>query len=121
MGSQMMAALEGDPEQAETILPQVPQWIEEWEQSLSRFRPDSELSRLNRSQGKLVRVSEYILGCPQFKSPGERTSQGLVTPAVLNALEAAGYSQDFDLIRSGGIQINQEFTPKASLDDLIHG
>jgi thiamine biosynthesis lipoprotein len=119
MGSQMMAALEVDPEQAEIILPQVPQWIEEWEQSLSRFRPDSELSRLNRSQGKMIRVSETFWDVLNLSLQTEHTSQGLVTPAVLNALEAAGYSKDFDLIRSGGFQINQEFTSKASLEDLI--
>jgi thiamine biosynthesis lipoprotein len=61
MGSQMMAALEVDPEQAEIILPQVPQWIEEWEQSLSRFRPDSELSRLNRSQGKMKHFGMFSI------------------------------------------------------------
>ncbi len=119
MGSQMMAALEVDLELAETILPQVPQWIEEWEQSLSRFRPESELSRLNRSQGKMIRVSETFWDVLNLSLQIEHTSQGLVTPAVLNALETAGYSKDFDLIRSGGVQINQEFTSKSSLEDLI--
>jgi FAD:protein FMN transferase len=119
MGSQMMAALEGDSEQAENILMQVPHWIEEWEQSLSRFRPDSELSRLNQSQGKMIRVSDAFWDVLKLSLQIERTSQGLVTPAVLNALEAAGYSKDFDLIRSGGFQVNQEFTSKANLEDLI--
>jgi thiamine biosynthesis lipoprotein len=119
MGSQMMAALEVDLDLAETILPQVPQWIEEWEQSLSRFRTDSELSRLNRSQGKMIRVSETFWDVLNLSLQTEHTSQGLVTPAVLNALETAGYSKDFDLIRSGGFEIDQEFTSKASLDDLI--
>jgi thiamine biosynthesis lipoprotein len=119
MGSQMMAALEVDLDLAETILPQVPQWIEEWEQSLSRFRPDSELSRLNRSQGKMIRVSETFWDVLNLSLQTEHTSQGLVTPTVLNALETAGYSKDFDLIRSGGFEIDQEFTSKASLDDLI--
>ena len=119
MGSQMMAALEVDLALAETILPQVPQWIEEWEQSLSRFRPDSELNRLNRSHGKMIRVSETFWDVLNLSLQTEHTSQGMVTPAVLNALETAGYSKDFDLIRSGGFEIDQEFTPKASLEDLI--
>ncbi len=119
MGSQMMAALEVDLELAETILPQVPQWIEEWEQSLSRFRPESELSRLNRSQEKMIRVSETFWDVLNLSLQTEHTSQGMVTPAVLNALETAGYSKDFDLIRSGGFEIDQEFTSKASLEDLI--
>ena len=119
MGSQMMAALESTLEQVEVILPQIPLWFEDWEQSLSRFRPDSELSKLNRSHGKMIRVSETFWDVLNLSLQVERTSQGLVTPAVLNALEAAGYSKDFDLIGSGGFQANQEFTSKTGLEDLI--
>ena len=67
----------------------------------------------------MIRVSETFWDVLNLSLQTEHTSQGLVTPAVLNALETAGYSKDFDLIRSGGFQIDQEFTSKASLDDLI--
>ena len=44
MGSQMMAALDSGTESNEKTLMLVPAWFEEWEQSLSRFRINSELS-----------------------------------------------------------------------------
>jgi thiamine biosynthesis lipoprotein len=40
---------------------QVERLFEEWEERLSRFRPDSELSRLNASPGRPVIVGELLL------------------------------------------------------------
>lgn len=67
---------------------------------LSRFRPDSELSALNRS-GRLragpdlVRVTELALGAR------ERTG-GRFDPTVHDALVAHGYDRTFEEIGAGG-------------------
>ena len=119
MGSQMMAALESNSDQAEAILQQVPAWFEDWEQSLSRFRLDSELSRLNRSQGRIFRVSETLLEVLKLSIRVEGESNGLITPAVMNALETAGYSQDFDQIGSSPFQASREFSPVPGIEGII--
>ncbi len=50
MGSKVVALLDaGDPA---PMIDQVQLWFEEWEQSLSRFRLDSELCRLNAEAGE---------------------------------------------------------------------
>ncbi|HBX69450.1 MAG TPA: FAD:protein FMN transferase, partial [Chloroflexi bacterium] len=54
MGCQMMAALDSPLPAAQTLLNQVPGWFETWEQHLSRFRPESELSRVNREGGEQI-------------------------------------------------------------------
>src|SRR5439155_4250067 len=60
MGSNMMALLQSDAPFAGESLAQVPGWFEGWEQQLSRFRPDSELSLLNNRAGRPVPVSPEL-------------------------------------------------------------
>jgi thiamine biosynthesis lipoprotein len=96
MGCQMLAALEHESESAPGILDQVPEWFETWEQSLSRFRYDSELSRLNRTADQPVTVSHTLWEVFQASLVADRSTGGLVTPTVLDAVMMAGYDRPFD-------------------------
>jgi thiamine biosynthesis lipoprotein len=98
MGSRMMAAVDDDSAAAARALGRVPAWFEEWEQVLSRFRPDSELSRLNRSAGRPVKVSATLWEVFHAAREAERFTAGLVTPIALDALIAAGYDRSFELL-----------------------
>ncbi|MEW5873232.1 MAG: FAD:protein FMN transferase [Chloroflexota bacterium] len=100
MGCQIFAALEYPSGRAERLLARLPEWFETWEAALSRFRPESELSRLNRSPGAPVRVSETLWHVFQAACQAEGRSQGLVTPTVLDALVAAGYRQSFNQLEA---------------------
>ncbi len=95
MGSHMSAALDVDAQRA-TKLNQVSAWFEDWEQHLSRFRSDSELNELNRHAGQWMRVSSILWEVTQFAIKAARWSDGLVSPTLLNAIEAAGYDRSFD-------------------------
>ena len=102
MGSEMLAIVDkpnGDPESA---LEQVPAWFEEWEQCLSRFRPDSELSRLNGLNNQPVAVSETLWDVVDLSRFAEVLSGGLITPTVHDALLDAGYDRDIDELRLWG-------------------
>lgn len=98
MGCRMIAILDSPAPEAEQLLEQVPGWFEEWEQCLSRFRPSSELSRLNASAGWPVQVSATLWQVFQAAVQAEEASGGLVTPAVLEALVAAGYDRSFETL-----------------------
>ncbi len=98
MGCQMLAALDSDDPAAIAALRQVSEWFEEWEQSLSRFRPDSELNRLNRWDGQPFQASEVLWQVVQAALHAAHDSSGTVTPAVLDALETAGYDRSFELL-----------------------
>ncbi len=98
MGCQMLAVVDADTPTAVEALDQVPVWFEEWESSLSRFRSDSELSQLNRSTGQPFHASDTLWNVFRMALEAARASDGLVTPAVLQALEAAGYDRDFNLL-----------------------
>lgn len=96
MGCDMLALLETDTNTSPLLLKDVSTWFEEWEQSLSRFRLDSELSRLNRTFDQPVAVSETLWHVFQTAVWANEFSQGLVTPTVLNAMLHAGYDRPFD-------------------------
>ncbi len=94
MGCEMLAVL--DCESTPPALSQVPQWFEEWEQVLSRFRYDSELTLLNQKHGQPVRVSQILWDVFQAARQAEQMTNGLVMPTLLDAIIEAGYDRPFD-------------------------
>lgn len=98
MGCQMLAVLDDTSAQATRLLAQVPGWFEGWEQTLSRFRQDSELSQLNRNAGRQTPVSAVLWEVVQAALHAARQSQGLVVPTLLNTLEATGYDRSFEAL-----------------------
>ena len=64
--------------------------FEALEASLSRFRPDSDLERLNRSQAETVIVSPLLATALEDALRAAAATDGLVDPTIAAALEAAG-------------------------------
>ena len=64
----------------------------------SRFRPDSELSELNRGAGMPVAVSSETCALVLLAIDAWRSTDGLFDPTILGALVAAGYDRTFDEI-----------------------
>jgi thiamine biosynthesis lipoprotein len=98
MGCQMQALVDADTPEVAAALAQVPGWFEGWEQTLSRFRAGSELSRLNAMAGQAVPVGLVLWDVVDLAFDADRESGGLVTPTQLAALEAAGYDRSFDAL-----------------------
>jgi thiamine biosynthesis lipoprotein len=69
--------------------------FERLESRFSRFREDSELSRVNRAAGQWVTVSEVFAELLRISLDGARRSAGLFDPTLLRPLVAAGYDRDF--------------------------
>jgi FAD:protein FMN transferase len=68
----------------------------------SRFRADSELSRLNRAPAGASLVSEEFSRMLGHALGAARATSGLVTPAVGAAVVGAGYDADFDRLPEDG-------------------
>jgi thiamine biosynthesis lipoprotein len=68
----------------------------EWEQTLSRFLPDSELSRLNRQAGTPVAVSNLLYDVLATALTAAQATEGVYDPAMLEQLEQIGYDRNFD-------------------------
>ena len=69
--------------------------FEERDARFSRFRPSSELSRVNALPLGLTLVSEEFASMLSLSLDAARATDGLVTPAVGGAIVAAGYDRDF--------------------------
>ena len=72
--------------------------IHAFEARFSRFLPESELSALNAADGVPVRVSAGMFALlDRCRAMHDRTG-GVFNPAVLPALEAAGYDRSFERV-----------------------
>lgn len=68
----------------------------EWEQSLSRFLPESELSRLNLRAGTATPVSELLYTVLATALTAAQATEGVYDPAMLEQLIQVGYDRTFD-------------------------
>lgn len=76
--------------------------LREFDERLSRFDPYSELSRLNRDPRDEVPASPMMLRFAEAVGWAGRRSHGLVDATLLEAVEAAGYTDHLPLDRLDG-------------------
>jgi thiamine biosynthesis lipoprotein len=77
----------------------------------SRFRDDSELTRVNRSRGGWVAVSPLFLNALHVALRAARVTDGDVDPTVGRALRLAGYDRDFAELGAGRRRVKIVATP----------
>ncbi len=116
MGCHMAAVVDSDAPEAAEALRNVPVWFEVWEQCLSRFRPSSELSRLNARAGEWVEVSDTLWAVLNAALEAARFTDGAVTPTVHDALLRVGYDRPFERLRSTLVQLVELPPPQAAVD-----
>ncbi len=80
------------------------------DEAASRFRDDSELSRVNRDAGHEVRVSPLLAQAIAAGLRGARLTDGAVDPTVGSAVRLAGYDRDFATVPPDGKPINMSVT-----------
>ena len=85
------------------------EWIRGLHRQLTRFEPDSELSRFNARAGEWVDVSPVLHDLLVASLGAFEKSEGLVHIAVLPALIAAGYDRTFEEV-SGGSTVSSSRT-----------
>ena len=67
----------------------------------SRFRPESELSRVNARAGRTTSVSSGFATLVAFALEAARRTRGRFDPTVLDAVISAGYDRDLDELLAG--------------------
>jgi thiamine biosynthesis lipoprotein len=72
--------------------------FDEWERVFSRFRPESELNRVNRDGSPVVVLSRLFTYALRTGLRAAAATEGLVDPTLGAAVEAAGYDRDFALL-----------------------
>lgn len=73
---------------------------QEWEAQFSRFRPDSQLCRLNAAGGAPVQVEDVFLNLLETARAAVFRTEGRFDPSILPALEAAGYDRSIEHVRA---------------------
>ncbi len=72
------------------------------ERVLSRFRPASELSRLNANAGRPFKASPLLLEVVRVALEAARATAGVFDPTVLHYLVAVGYDRSFERLAACG-------------------
>lgn len=91
-----------DPDAADRARRQVDAEIDAVDAACSRFRLDSELTRLNASPGRPVRISPVLLDALEVALRAAAISAGRVDPTVGSALVVLGYDRDFSSVPVNG-------------------
>jgi thiamine biosynthesis lipoprotein len=95
MGSTMGLWLDADDTRAQTVFARAEALVAETERVLSRFDPQSELSRVNARPRQWVTVSPLVWEVVTQALALAEATGGLFDPTVLAALEAIGYTCSF--------------------------
>jgi len=70
----------------------------EWDRQLSRFRPDSDLARLNAAAGAPHRVGDLLLHATTTAIAAAAATDGLFDPLLGRRMEGLGYDMTFDAL-----------------------
>lgn len=102
MGCAARAIIDNDDVASQNALAQVPDWFDDYEDVLSRFRPSSELCALNAQagSGQWVKVSDTLWQVLATAMRAVDLSQGLVVPTLLPAMNFIGYDRSFDALKA---------------------
>lgn len=90
---------------ANDLMP-VYKWFQAIEDTCSRFREDSELSKLNKQIGKEVEVSRNMLIILKEAERFYKETDGMFNPGILSAIENSGYSQSIEHIRGQQVELS---------------
>jgi len=84
-----------DPDAADAALALLTLELDTLDRACSRFRPDSELRRLEHRGGRPARVSPLLFDALQTAFDVARRTAGIVDPTIGSALVELGYDRDF--------------------------
>jgi thiamine biosynthesis lipoprotein len=87
-----------DPNALERARAIVERGLEELDRACSRFRPDSDLQRVNAGAGRFVPAGEFLIEAVGVALRAAELTDGDVDPTVGNALVLAGYDRDWRLL-----------------------
>lgn len=83
----------------------------EWEAALSRFRSDSELSRLNAHAGQWIAVSPLLFDVTVTALEAARATNGVFDPTLLRQLVSLGYDRTFSALPPIAPPLNETIQP----------
>jgi FAD:protein FMN transferase len=111
---------EAQRSESELALSQVQNLFEEMEKQFSRFRTDSELSRLNQSSGRKFQASPLLYEIVAAAVSSAQLADGIFDPTILHYLVSAGYDRSFELLNiPRKISIMDKKLPRYTWRDIL--
>jgi len=89
--------------------------FEKYEQIFSRFKKDSELSKLNRNIGEEVDISPEMAAVLELCLKYNAESEGYFDPRIISNLEKIGYAKDF---RSSDLNSEEALDQRIQLEKI---
>jgi thiamine biosynthesis lipoprotein len=94
------------PESLRAATTAVEQIVDAIDQAASRFREDSELSRINASPERVAKLSPLLAQAIGTALRGAELSGGAVDPTIGSAIKLAGYDRDFAEVPADGVTLH---------------
>ncbi len=95
-------------EEARTLLVRE---VDAIDRAASRFRPDSEITRLNDSDGRWTTVSPLLFSAIEAALWAARITDGDVDPTIGQALRLCGYDRDFSRLADSAPRLTARVAP----------
>jgi FAD:protein FMN transferase len=89
-----------EPWQLEPAIAAVKRTLDGFDRACSRFRRDSELTKVNARAGRPVEVSQLLQDAVEVALRGAALSDGALDPCLGGSLERAGYDRSWELMGS---------------------
>ncbi len=90
--------------------------VEFCERALSRFRPASDLSRLNGARGEWLAVDQRLIDALRTALRAREETGGRFDPTILPALAAAGYDRSFEQLGGNPPAVASDWRPNALVE-----
>ena len=90
-----------DAQRLDEALAVVLDWLGGLDLAASRFRSDSEITRVNRTAGEVVTLSPLLARLLAAALDVAAMTDGIVDPTVGSAMDAIGYDRDFAEVAGG--------------------
>jgi FAD:protein FMN transferase len=84
------------------------------EDTCSRFKEESELSRLNQQVGKEVEVSDDLFNILKEALRFYKETNGIFNPGILSAIEDSGYTKSIEYIKGKELGASSQSAPEIS-------
>lgn len=103
------AVVVATPPDLSEAVSQVERELADIDRTCSRFRPESDLSRLNQADGSWMEVDALLVEAIEVALRAARVTGGLVDPAVGNVMLRLGYDRDYFEIPANGPALAPSF------------
>ncbi|MGH9127214.1 MAG: FAD:protein FMN transferase [Acidimicrobiales bacterium] len=98
LGTTATVVVDGGRQASKRAVDAVKEQLDAIDRACSRFRPDSELARLNEAAGRPLAASALFLDAVSVALRAARLTGGLVDPTIGRAMREIGYDRDFDAL-----------------------